>query len=113
MAIGKILEDLMQQKGTNANELANKIGVPAMTIYSMVKRDSKKADIDVLFKICDALGVDVEIFYEDYVKDKSIKKSSPTQWEALEEQLMKLDDDDINFILEFVEFLLRKKKQGK
>ena len=57
MGIGSKLSQLLDANGTNANELANKIGVSPQTIYSMIKRDSKKADIDVLLKIADSFGV--------------------------------------------------------
>lgn len=62
MGIGFKLDMLMKEKGTNANELAQKIGIPPTTIYSMIKRDSKKADIEVLVKIARELGVDTEYF---------------------------------------------------
>ena len=51
MGIGSKLDALLKKQNTNANELANKIGVAPTTIYSMIRRDSKKADIEVLFKI--------------------------------------------------------------
>ena len=51
MGIGAKLDSLLKLQGSNPNELAQKINVPAQTIYSMIKRDSKKADIEVLIKI--------------------------------------------------------------
>ncbi|MCD2492517.1 helix-turn-helix domain-containing protein [Lacrimispora sp. NSJ-141] len=62
MGIGSRLSELMKYRGTNANELAQKIGVAPTTIYSMIKRDSKKADIEVLIKIARELQVDAEYF---------------------------------------------------
>lgn len=62
MGIGSRLESLMKERHTNANELAQRIGVAPTTIYSMIKRDSKKADIDVLLSIARALDVDVSYF---------------------------------------------------
>lgn len=62
MGIGIKLDHLMKERGTNANELASKIGVPPTTIYSMIKRDSKKADIEVLIKLSKELGVEPEYF---------------------------------------------------
>lgn len=49
----------------NANELAKKINVAPTTIYSMIKRDSRKADIEVLLKISKELGVTTEYFCDD------------------------------------------------
>lgn len=62
MGIGKKLDKLMKEQGTNANELALKIGVAPTTIYSMIRRDSKKADIEVLIRISKELGVEPEYF---------------------------------------------------
>ena len=67
MGIGSKLSKLLEVNGTNANELANKIGVSPQTIYSIIKRDSKKADIEVLLKIADELGVTAEYFVYDEI----------------------------------------------
>ena len=72
MGIGTKLSELMKEKGTNANELAQKIGVAPTTIYSMIKRDSKKADIDVLLKIARELGVAAEYFSEEAAAGEEI-----------------------------------------
>lgn len=71
MGIGLRLETLMKERHTNANELAQKIGVAPTTIYSMIKRDSKKADIDVLLKIARTFKVDVAYFGDVPVSDDS------------------------------------------
>lgn len=62
MGIGLKLEKLIKERNTNVNELAQKVGIAPTTIYSMIRRDSKKADIEVLFKIAKELGVDAEYF---------------------------------------------------
>lgn len=58
-----------------------KIGVPPTTIYSMIKRDSKKADIEVLFKISKELGVDAEYFCD--IDDGKVKEPSYADVERL------------------------------
>lgn len=75
MGIGLKLSELMKEHGTNANELAQKIGVAPTTIYSMIKRDSKKADIEVLIRISKEFGVDAEYFCDDNIP---LKKLEPT-----------------------------------
>ncbi len=66
MGIGSKLEKLLETNNMNANELARKVGVSPQTIYSIIKRDSKKADIEVLLKIADIFGVTAEYFaYDD------------------------------------------------
>lgn len=74
MGIGTRLETLMKERHTNTNELAQQIGVAPTTIYSMIKRDSKKADIDVLLKIAQALNVDVSYFGDTPVQPAASQK---------------------------------------
>lgn len=62
MGIGVKLEKLLKDRNMNVNEIAQKINVAPTTIYSMIRRDSKKADIEVLFKLAKELGVDAEYF---------------------------------------------------
>lgn len=73
MGIGSKLTKLLEANNTNANELATKIDVSPQTIYSIIKRDSKKADIEVLLKIADTFGVTAEYFVYD---EKPIKTVS-------------------------------------
>lgn len=61
--IGKTLKVILEEKGTNANELSKKIGVSCQTIYSIIKRDNMKIDLALLLKICEALNVSLDRFY--------------------------------------------------
>lgn len=63
MGIGKVLKQLIKENGSNVNELAEKVDVSPQTLYSIIKRDNMKADLDVLCKICDFYSVDVTVFY--------------------------------------------------
>ena len=65
MGIGSKLTKLMKEQDTNANELASKAGVPPTTIYSLIRRDSNRVDIDSLIKIARALGVTAEYFCKE------------------------------------------------
>ena len=69
MGIGKTLSDILSEQNRNPNELAEKIGESPSTIYSIIRRDNMKVDITVLAKICSELGVDMECFYNEYVKN--------------------------------------------
>lgn len=44
MNIGEKISELMAKRGTNAKELANKIGVTPSTIYSLIQRGSSRID---------------------------------------------------------------------
>ena len=85
MGIGVRLEALMAQKETNANELANKIGVRASTIYSIIRRDSNRVDIDIIIKIAHALGMTADEFLSEDTDTKS-DDNCPTdkEWEMIE-----------------------------
>lgn len=81
MGIGSKLTKLMQDKHTNANELSRVSGVPAQTIYSLIRRDASKVDIDSLIKIARALGVSAEYFCN----------------EEIPENTKSIDDDNISY----------------
>ncbi|MGN0352432.1 MAG: helix-turn-helix domain-containing protein [Roseburia sp.] len=70
MGIGSKLTKLMKEQDTNANELSSKAGVPAQTIYSLIRRDASKVDIDSLIKIARALGVTADYFCSDEVSNQ-------------------------------------------
>ncbi|MBP3567964.1 MAG: helix-turn-helix transcriptional regulator [Lachnospiraceae bacterium] len=69
MGIGVKLSRLMKERNTNANELALKANVPAQTIYSLIRRDATKVDIDSLIRIARALDVTAEYFCSDELHD--------------------------------------------
>lgn len=79
MGIGKTLSDLLNEKGTNPNELAERIGVSPSTIYSIIKRDNMKVDITILARICKELNVNMETFYSEYISNMPTK-SKPAHY---------------------------------
>lgn len=64
MGIGILLKDLIIKCDTNVSEVSRVTGVPATTIYSMINRDSKNANISDLYKIAHHLGVTLDYFYD-------------------------------------------------
>lgn len=62
MGIGNKLSDLLKQKDMTVTELSRRVNVAPTTIYSIIQRNNKKVDIDVLLDIADVLGVDAEYF---------------------------------------------------
>lgn len=90
MGIGSKLTKLMKEQDTNANELASKAGVPPTTIYSLIRRDSNRVDIDSLIKIARALGVTAEYFCnEDYEPHTRAAHFDGTEY--TEEQLDRIE----------------------
>ena len=60
--IGKTLKQLLAERQLSVGELSRAVGVPAQTLYSIIRRDNMKIDFDVLLRICAMLGVPVETF---------------------------------------------------
>ena len=71
MAIGKKLSDVLKEKNTTVTDLARNINVAPTTIYSIIERDNMKIDISILIKICKSLNNDINLFYKDYIDNKS------------------------------------------
>ena len=60
MGIGDKLQQLISQKNTNVNELSVQAKVSPSTLYSIIKRNNTKVDIDILIRISNILGVNNE-----------------------------------------------------
>ena len=104
MGIGTKLTALMKEQNTNANELAQKAGVPAQTIYSLIRRDASKVDIDSLIKIARALGVTADYFGSDDV--------APPRPSVLAAHFTgdEYTEDELKEIYGFAEFVRSKRK---
>lgn len=102
MGIANKLIKLMKEQNTNANELASKSGVPPTTIYSLIKRDSSRVDIDSLIKIARVLGVTAEYFCSDEIP-------SPTTIAAHFDG-DEFTEDELEEIKQFAEFVKNKRK---
>ena len=85
MGIGAKLTRLMKELGTNANELSKNAGVPAATIYSLIRRDASKVDIDSLIKIARTLGVSADYFCSD---DIVIETNQPSSFLSKNETIL-------------------------
>ena len=72
LGIGTRLKEIIDKKGTNVNQLAKTTDIPPMTIYSIIKRDNTKVDIDIMLKICKALGISVEELYQPNFNVKEV-----------------------------------------
>ena len=69
MGIGLILNDLIKKNKTSVSALSKKTNISSSTIYSIIKRDNKKVSIDVLSKLADELGVNLDYFYNEEKED--------------------------------------------
>ena len=62
MAVGKKLEELLKLREMNVNQLSLYTGINPQTMYSIIKRDNMKVNLDDLQKIAKFLNVPLEYF---------------------------------------------------
>lgn len=86
----KVLSDLIEKKGYSRRAFAEKAGIPATTLQSILTRGVGRASIDTVIKVCKELGITVEEMERlasDY--NGSIKNKIPTAY-AINEHLVML-----------------------
>ena len=88
--IGSTLKRLLSERRMPVGELSRAVGVPAQTLYSIIRRDNMKIDFDVLLRICSVLGVPVDVFCPDGAR--SLPAADPADW-ALLAKFRALDGD--------------------
>lgn len=121
MGIGDKLQKLITAKNTNVNELAARAKVAPSTLYSIIKRDNTKADIDVLIRIAKVLGVSVEYFSDEgtqtYYLNSETAKLAQEIYENPDLRILldtskKLSPEDVQFISNMVKRLKQKECGG-
>lgn len=110
--IGRTLQEIIDEKGTNVNELAKKINVSPQTLYSIIKRDNMKADIDVLLKICVVLDVSMDRFYGTY-KEEYLSMRTLNDPDEILKEYYSLDKEDRIEIKGIIKYKLANKKYQK
>jgi transcriptional regulator with XRE-family HTH domain len=118
MGIGEKLDELIVRRRRNANDVAKAIGVPVSTIYSIIRRNNTKVDLDVLQKIADELCVTLDYFTSRDEKPQPYYADAET--DALVETLHKtpgmrilfdaskdLNTDDLEFLAEMAKKIKR------
>lgn len=101
MGIGSILAKLLEEKGMTVTDLARLADVKVTTIYSIIKRDNTKVDLDILIRISNVLGVPVEYFHAgkyDSKRDQSLPSLTYKDEREIARDLEKMlaDMDDKN-----------------
>lgn len=59
MAFGKQLKDILEEKGMSVTSFSRISGIPRNTLYSYIRRDTEKPNIDVYIAL-HQIGVDVD-----------------------------------------------------
>lgn len=73
MGLGKRLEDIIISRNLKVTQVAAMANVSASTLYSIIDRDNKKIDIDVLIRICKALEVSTDYILQSEDDSETIK----------------------------------------
>lgn len=118
MGIGVILQSLIEKNNTNVNELAKNTNVSPSTIYSMIRRDSLKANINDLYAIAHFLGVTLDYFYsgvdEQINKKNTSNEMSKTEESPYLEKLLdnfsQLNEEGQENLLQYSDFLVHSGK---
>lgn len=90
MNIGSRLKQILDERQMNVNQLSREAGVSAQTLYAMIKRDSNKADMDIMARLLEALDMDLLEFLQMEPRKKKGaaaggKKAAASGKETLEE----------------------------
>lgn len=101
MGIGNKLDDLLTERGMTVTELSRRVGVAPTTIYSIIQRNNKKVDIDVLIKIARTLGVNTEYFGDVDEQPSTIAAHFDGD---------DFTEDELDEIRQFAEFVKNRKK---
>lgn len=88
--IGSTLRNILEEKKISVSELSRLAGVPAQTLYSIIKRDSMKISFELLLHLCQVLQEPIERFFPHQAAN-SAAFPSPEEW-ALLQSYRALDD---------------------
>ncbi len=82
--IGEVLKQVLDEKNVTVSQLAELTGISNQTLYSIIKRNNMKIDLNDLLIICRSLGVSVERFYGDYIdSQKTLNTLTPHETKVL------------------------------
>lgn len=88
MPFGANLKRLLEIKGISVTELANRTGINRGTIYSYLRRDTKKVDPTIVKKLVEVLGEDANILYDWDDATNMILNDGPRNVSQKEEEII-------------------------
>lgn len=107
LSLGEKLKAMIDEKGMTVNEVANKADVPSSNLYSIIKRNSTKVEIDNFIRICNVLGCRPEDFTEEILeasaKEKALLDLSEDE-KTVVTQMRQCNSDGIRQIVRYAEF---------
>ena len=113
MGIGAKLQRAIEAKNTNVNEVAKRANISPSVLYSIIRRDSKSVDINILITIANILGVSVEYFGDDYepiyytdpetARLAQLLHDNP-QYKVMFDSTKDLDAESVQKIIDFIKY---------
>lgn len=88
MPFGANLKKLLEIRGMSVTELANRTGINRGTIYSYLRRDTKKVDPAIIKKLVEVLGEGANILYDWEDITTMIWDDMPKNVSPMEEELV-------------------------
>lgn len=121
MGIGDKLESLLEARRRNVNNLSKSTGISASTIYSIIRRNNTKVDLDILQSIADELCVTLDYFSDSgqkqhgYYADSETVKMAQEIYENRDLRLLfdttrKVDPEDLKLIAKMVSKMVKEEK---
>lgn len=113
MGIGDKLQELIDKRHRNVNDVARSTGVPASTIYSIIRRNNTKVDLEILQVLADELCVTLDYFSDSsskqqgyYLNDETAKLAQEIyddpELKVVLDAVRKAKPEDLKFIKEMV-----------
>ena len=100
--VGTKLEQLLKERNMRVAELSRRTGISPSTLYSLIQRDTKGMDIDILLKICHALNVTPEVFGSPEVAHKQDPRK-----EDLMAKYSQLNNEGISLLIQRADELIQ------
>lgn len=72
MKLGEKLNLIIKQKGMTINQVAVEANIPPSSLYSIIRRNSTKVEIDSFIRICNILDCKPEDFSEEILEATNI-----------------------------------------
>ena len=115
MGVGTQLKKALQERGITIKQLAESIGVPVNTLYSITKRDSMRVNPEIIKQLSDTLGVtptyltgfDERIVRPEQYTPEELAEIKAGAWKSFRQSATHLElmDDSETFLRVYNDYL--------
>lgn len=107
--IGNQIKLFRKSAGFTQDELAQKLNTTKQTI-SRYEKGERKANQDMLFSLCDILGVSIDDFFPSISKGDTPTASPDSLTQQITDKVVQLTPDNKKIVLRTSEELLKEQK---